>query len=206
MDYKLIIGAGSGRCGTTSFAHFLNAQEGAIVSHERNAKRLPWEKGQQEAFRSRLKRQGRKSGAKYFGDVALQWTNSLVEWVDEGARVVVLKRDRSEFIESFIRKSRRRNNWQRRKDGGTPNAPWFNCFPKFPGPSKREALGQYWDHVYTELVPAAVEQVGPGNILVVYVDVLNNERGLKRILDWVGIDPDDQVIRPGIHRNKTRKV
>jgi len=204
-EFKLVIGAGSGRCGTTSFAHFLNAQQGAIVSHETFSKTLPWDRVGQKVFVDKLIRRGQNSGARYYGDVALQWTNNIPLLVDRGAKVVVLKRGREEFIGSFLRKSRNRNNWQHKKNGGTPRSPWFNCFPKFPGPSKAKALGQYWDHVYNELVPSSLEECGPDNVLVVYVDALNSERGLKRILDWIGIDPVDQAIKAGIHRNKTRK-
>lgn len=206
MDCKLIIGAGSGRCGTTSFAHFLNAQKGSTVSHETFSKHLHWEKKSQAPFIQRLRRRASDFDGKYYGDVALQWSNSLVELSEMGARIVVLKREREDFIGSFMRKSRKRNNWQKKGKGGTPGSPWFKCFPKFPGPSKREALGQYWDHIYNDLVPTAISHVGEENILVVYMDVLNTERGLKRILDWIGIAPEDQILRTGIHRNKTRKV
>lgn len=203
-EYKLVIGAGSGRCGTTSFAHFLNAQKGAIVSHETFTNRIPWDRAGQKVYVDKLIRRGQNSKARYFGDVALQWTNNIPYLVEKGAKVVILKRERDDVVRSFLQKSRSRNNWQPPGAGGTPKAPWFNCFPKFDGPSKAEALGQYWDHIYQELVPSSLDKYGSDNILVVYVDALNNERGLKKILDWIGIDPEDQAIKVGIHRNKAR--
>lgn len=199
----LVVGTGTGRCGTTSFSRLLNSQKNAKVTHERYSNRLPWRRSEQGKFVSRLVSQTRADSELIVGDVALQWGNSLANLARVGARIVILKRDRSEFVESFMRKSRSRNNWQMPRDGGTPNSTWYNCFPNFAGPSKREALGQYWDFYYNELVPN-FENEFPDSSLLVYLDVLNSEAGIKRVLDWIGIPEKNQVIQAGIHRNRTR--
>ena len=43
MSARLVIGLGTGRCGTNTLAALLDLQDGASVSHERNDADLHWE-------------------------------------------------------------------------------------------------------------------------------------------------------------------
>ncbi len=204
MESKLVIGCGTGRCGTTTLATLLNAQPDSLVTHERFNHKFRW--GKPSKWRSQMLQLAAMSAHQMVGDVALQWGCDLPMVLQHGARVVVLKREQEAFVESFMRKSGRRNNWQPKGQGGTPNtSPWFGCFPQFSGQaSKRAALRAYWEFYYRELVAPAAE-MWPDQLAIFYLDVFNSEAGQRRLLSWLGIPEAQQVIRVGIRKNKTRR-
>ncbi len=205
----LVIGAGAGRTGTTSLAHFLNRQHSSRVTHERWNHSFKW--GKPRGRLASLQREIRKNHLGMGGDVALQWGSCLPHVLDTGARVIIMKRDLQPWLLSWKHKSGRRNNWQPKGEGGTPGrSNWYGSFPKFKGcSSKREALIKYWHFYYDEIVPAAQAQY-PGQVEVFYVEALNTEAGQRKILDHCQVARDHQVIVPGgvrknLGRHRKRK-
>ena len=201
MEKQLVIGAGTGRCGTTTLAKLLDLQPGGVVTHERLASKFHWNKPA-EAQRKILQT-FRSCDRGLVGDVALQHGCCMPFWCDQGAKLIVMKRDIPGYLASWKRKAGNRNNWQPPGEGGTPRkARWYHCFPKFSGHANRkEALIAYWNFYYNELVPPVAEAY-PDQVLVCYVDVFNTVRGQRQLLDFCGVPREEQVIKVGMKKNR----
>jgi len=110
-------------------------------------------------------------------------------------RVIVLKRDKDEVIESFDAWTGQGNRWQE-KGGDWPE--YDHAFPTYPDElSKREAIGQYWEdyHETCEWLEDVTDFVK-----VFDIDVLNSEEGQQKIFDFLGIDGEYVEV----HENKRR--
>lgn len=200
MKRQLVIGAGTGRCGTTTLAKLLDLQPGGVVTHERMASKFKW--NQPAEAMQRIMHTFNNMDAGLIGDVALQHGCCLPQWCDKGAKVVILKRDLDGYLASWKKKAANRNNWQPAGQGGTKKSRWFHCFPKFNGCANRqEALIMYYNHYYTELAPAVMDQY-PDQVLLCYVDIFNSDRGQRRLLDFLGVPRDEQIIRVGLKKNR----
>jgi len=191
-----VVGTGTGRCGTSSLAALLSAQNGADVTHERWRSRVPWTEGQHWA-RSLVEEceESLEGGAR----VAQWYAEGLIE---AGARIVYLLRNCEEVVESFIRKSGPRNNWQ----------PWpqlaenerfrfHECFPSFLAESKREALRKYW----SLSVGRAQDLNARHEAFEIFpTKALNSEDGVKGILDHLQVPKEARTIETGIRVNTTK--
>jgi hypothetical protein len=150
---KLIIGLGTGRCGTTSLTKFLCLQQSAFVTHEHKASRIGW-------YRSYV-------GVKTFieetlrypynivGDVAfflLPYVEYIIKEFEDKAELyfICLKRNKVETINSFRRKqgwnTKNRHPWYEGPD--FPHFNWDKCYPKFGFLSQEDAMSYYWDMYY----------------------------------------------------------
>lgn len=70
LNQHIILGLGSGRCGTLSLAHVLNRQPGVQVSHEERP-RLPWKRLPGEwVIRERFARMRGQRNGRIVDDVA----------------------------------------------------------------------------------------------------------------------------------------
>lgn len=133
LSPKILIGIGTGRCGTQSLANFLNAQRGAFVLHEAfiTCENTPWVDFtnktfinlKAEEFLEKLKRKAHGSlnvdAITLLGDVAF-WHLPYIEGYLQDPNVIVigLIRNREETILSFDR-------WFNRDIGGS----LFRHFP-----------------------------------------------------------------------------
>ena len=188
-ERPLIIGLGTGRCGTHSLVDVLNAQTGVQVVHE-DKPILHWNPAKEKSdviarFQARIDR----APDKITGEVALfllKHTPALLDAFPQ-ARAVVLQRPREEVIASFTRwvrgsahYRRHTNHWQRgvrRK-----RTLWDRAFPRFDAPTMQEAIGLCLD----PLIVWAEQQV------------LLDGHNRKEICDRYGIDYDTrQLSLPG---------
>lgn len=200
-----ILGIGTGRCGTQSLATLLNEQRDASVTHERFRANVPWGRDG-DRWLERLLREA-PSGDGLYGDVALYWLPQAERLLSEAhadsydVRIVGLKRDKEETIDSYLRKTPDRNHWQLH-DGieyDHCRLGWDKCYPKFVAESKREALSMYWSYYYGEI--ARLEDKYPERIRCFPTDALNTERGQRAILNFVGCPPQEDHLMPGIRKN-----
>lgn len=198
MKKKLIIGCGTGRCGTVSLYRLLNFQRDSFFVHE-SEPLLTWE-FDKEAIDLKL---GRLLGKKerYVGDVS----SAFLPYLDyicgryTGVRVVVLKRARGEVVKSFVWKTRKVgwNLWG--KFGGEKGGKWADMHPKYDCDSKEEALGMYWDNYYRDVKKLVLKY--PDNVRVFAMRDLNSKKGVKGILDFCGILNEDRKIEVGAKEN-----
>ena len=192
-ERPLIIGLGTGRCGTHSLVDVLNAQDGVQVVHE-DKPILHWNPAKESSdvigrFQARIDR----TPDKITGEVALfllKHTPALLDAFPQ-ARAVVLHRPREEVIASFTRwvrgsnrYRRHTNHWQRgvrRK-----RVLWDRAFPRFDAPTMQEAISLYWDWYargvgdLTQRYPDRVRQW-------TMREALNDPDTQRDMLQWLGV-------------------
>lgn len=183
----IVIGLGSGRCGTRSLAAILG------VTHE--AMPLPWEQ-HDTLFLGALRRVEMSHG-----DVGCYWLNYTERVLRHhpDAKFVCLKRDRASTVKSWARRMRgseRFGLWVMHFDGiGRVHAPLM--FPDYGTMPIEEAAGCYWDDYYEKA--GKLEERYPENFRIFWMDrVLNDRKQQKRMLRFAGID---RKVRLGKHKN-----
>jgi len=195
MKPTLIIGLGTGRCGTHSLTEVLNAQRGVRVIHE-DRPILHWNPQQEPSnVVARFQAKINDSHGQVVGEVALfllPYTARLLD-VFPQAKAVVLRRPREEVVQSYVRWIRRAysqtnvNHWQQNVE----HVPvlWDRPFPKFRACSMEGAIGRYWDWY----VGHAEELIHcyPGRVRCYsMLGVLNDPETQQECLRWLGIrDP-----------------
>ncbi len=209
MTPSIVLGIGSGRCGASSLAAVLNQQPGVQVTHE-EPPLLPWKREPGErVIRERLARFRRTRDAHLVGDVASFYLPYLEDAiaVEPGIRIVCLKRPREEVIESFCRWLERANPLPTNHWAKTPGSGWHHdpirtrIFPQYETQDRREGIARYWDEYYarvSQLMARYSDQVR----LFETKRALNTEDGLRELLGFVGIPPEQQVLALGIAQNK----
>lgn len=208
MATRLIIGLGTGRCGTVSLKHLLDMQEDTGATHETMLLPHKFNERKFQRYMSRLWR--RKT--RIVADVAL-WTLPYVTAIlgeYPSTKFICLKRDKEAVVKSFMRKTRKRNHWTQFSSkhwdlGEWPNemkCPYRNCYPRFDA-DKEDALGFYWD--YYQIVSEMYEAAFPDSFRIFPVEDLNTRDGCESILDFAGYE--EMRIKVGLHKNRlvTRK-
>jgi hypothetical protein len=190
MEKTLIIGLGTGRCGTTSLSDFLSAQPEMKVIHEGRIDDLrhliKWE-GDRENLLQWLDTLEKKcESQKYFGDVGryfLPYVPLLISRFPN-SKFICIKRDRQEVIKSFLHKTQGRNHWYDH-DGKIwkKDLIWDDTFPKFEQPDKAKAIGMFWD-MYHEEIDRLIAQY-PQNICCFSIKSLNETKGRQKILNFI---------------------
>jgi len=227
----LIIGFGTGRCGTNSLTTLLGRQ-GAYATHE--IRLLPWETDIWELYgilaRMIVFTSGEESKypVKFYhlwqyiekkqmppaieeeirflydktegmvADVNFSWLNYIEDalMLFPDLRAVCLKRNREDTVKSWLLKDY--DLWTIHgndiPEGTRP------LFPLFDLPLK-EAVGAYWDEYYRRA--GDLEKKYPDNVKIFYdFKPLNEEHCQRRLLDFIGIPREKQVIKLNIQLAK----
>jgi len=201
---RLLIGLGTGRCGTVSLATLLANQDGASVMHEVagpdfefRSQWLPFYGGAlachpscERDFLARFLR-AFPPGKKFTGDVGfyyLPWVRAIAElWGD--VRFVCMERDRSEAVESLCWKARAggRNPWTNHDGTKWRQHRVDVTFPKFPGMRTLEdGCGKYWD--YYAKTARELAALLPGRFAIFGTESLNDPTGVRAILQFCGFE------------------
>jgi len=251
----IVIGLGTGRSGTASLAKLLNAQADALCFHEMNPSAMRWQGTSRPAINmveefdailhggptDRLSVDLSRTVAaqaydrlctmpkvRLLGDIAFYHLNYVDQMVAaaQDIRFICLERDKTETVESWMRKSElprwrskalgerisaaitrepyhdSRNFWMEH-DGTTwaHDPVWDKLFPKFPGPTKKEAIEQYWDH-YTREAHAHARR-HDGIFKIVRTETLDDEAVQAELLTFCGIEPTAHVYT-GAHIHQSR--
>jgi hypothetical protein len=161
------------------------------------------------------------------GDIAhyyLRYVEEIIALAPE-VRLICLKRDRTQTVESWLKKSRitrwpsktiasylsaritreryyqSTNHWMEH-DGSefAPDPVWDKCFPKYDAPDMRTAIGMYYDDYYHRA--DALLARFPQHILMMPTETLNTPDGQSQLLDFVGFPQDERVsVDAHIHRS-----
>ncbi|MEX0921387.1 MAG: hypothetical protein WD489_05965 [Rhodovibrionaceae bacterium] len=200
---RLILGLGTGRCGSTSFTQLLQAQPGGCFSHEHPTV-LPWAAAT-PGLRFHLQRFTLLTQLFDFtGDVAHWWLPSLqgVMSFFPNFRAVVLRRDKQETIESFIKVKEGEgkgsvNHWVAHDGSYWKHVPWDRCYPKYPVKTARDGIARYWDDYYA----AAGKLAGahPDKLRIFDMELLGSPAGQEEILRFCGFE--NPVLPGQIHAN-----
>mgnify|MGYP004002157313 FL=1 len=203
MKKQLIIGMGTGRCGTVSLYHLLNSQKGSFIRHE-SKPLLTWIFDKKAINYKLRKLLGRKE--KYVGDV----NSCYLPYVDyicknhPSVRIIVLKRSKNEVIKSFLRQTSyfNWNHWVDHEGIKWKRAgKWDAMFPKYKLDSKEDAIAHYWDEYYLE-VRRLIKKY-PNNIKVFRTEDLNSRNSIKKILNFCNIPLEYQKIKTNIKENQS---
>ncbi len=199
---RIIIGLGTGRCGTLSLKHLLSMQPDINATHETML--LPHEFNERK-FKQYMNRLRGRS-AEVTADVAL-WNLSYVTAIlaeYHNTKFICLKRDKEAVVASFIRKTPKRNHWtsfdsEHWSDEKWPRearCPYRRCYPRFDA-DKERAIGFYWDHY--EVVSEIYEKEFPDSFRIFPVEYLNTRDGCEKILDFACYV--EMTIKVGIRKN-----
>jgi hypothetical protein len=162
------------------------------------------------------------------GDIAFYYLSyvELIARHNPNVRFVCLKRDRQATIESWLRKSTigrwpskrladRLASLITRTPYHTAHNPWMQhdgldwavddvwdkCFPKFPGPTRTEAIAQYYDYYYAETDRLAA--LLPERFRLVHTDELSAPTMQRALLAFCGVAPERQLeVDAHVHRSR----
>lgn len=208
MTQKVILGLGAGQCGFGLLTEILKKQPGTKMTFEQWPV-LPWvRRPTLPGIRERLLRWKESVAEPIVGDVAafyLPYVDEAIQY-DDSIRLVCLKRPRAEVIAAFARNLDATcrvptNHWSETPKKGWYHDPlWSQTFPQYSTPDREEAIGLYWDEYYSradELV-----RKYPANFVIVDPDELTEMSGVRRLLDFVGIPSNSQVMLVGNRPNR----
>lgn len=197
----IVLGMGTGRCGTHTLAELLNRQPDASFTHEQPPL-LPWRPVPDwSAIRERLRRLRGTRPQRLIGDVALFYLPYVEEAIalEPEIRVICLERPREEVVASFCRWADTihplpTDHWADEPPAGWHHDPiWSRIFPKYAGlTSREERIGRYWDEYHREAAELARRY--PANVRIFPTEALNVEAGVRDILTFAGVPSDRQVV------------
>ena len=207
---RIILGIGTGRCGTVSLMGLFNKQLNSSFSHELKIKKekkvdyntpLTWDYNEialNSAWRSIQNYNG-----VYVGDIAMFWLPYLEKLfsMSKDLKVICLQRDKEEVVKSFLKKTEMRNHWMNHDGIKWNYCPWDNSYPNFEAETKEEALNFYWEYYY-EQVDILIQKY-PDKIRIFHVSALNSEDKVEELLTFAGFH--EKKIITKIKRNKIEK-
>jgi hypothetical protein len=200
QDRQIIVGLGTGRCGTQSLSAFLSMQFKAIVLHERRSCHVRWQ-GSEAEVGDLLRWCRDASDVRIVGDVGFYYL-PYVEYAlsrEPRTKFPCLQRDRTATVESYLRKTRRRNHWVRHRGIFYRHDKWDACYPKYDCSNKAQAIGRYWDDYYERA--AQLESEFPANVRVFSTENLNTPAGQHQILDFLEVPETQRKIAGPVRLN-----
>ena len=200
---RMIFGTGSGRCGTWSLYTLLKQQLNTLSAHE--GVPLPWEQDLTIFWRSIFRLQIHPetlAGDKHLilANTSFVWINYIGEIMSHFLfpKVICLKRDRQEVIESFM-------NYNESNPWVDPESEHFDghgksssLFPKYDLP-KDEAIGAYWDEFYN--IADYWADKFPESFKIFPTDALNHKSTVLDMLNFMEIPEKNQNVHVGIRFN-----
>ena len=193
-NWRVVVGVGSGRCGTHSLACLLDAQPHLRVSHE-HLPLLPWDNSKGGfGLRRRFEEMHEKRGGHIVGDVAFYYLNYLERILEEfpSARIVALKRSCEETVSSFERWIGRHgwNHWTSDRQSVVTSG-YDHCYPTYGACTLREGAQRYWNECYERLedLSERYEQIA-----IWPTEALSDDDGISSILDHVGVNTDRRLV------------
>ncbi len=205
MEKQLVVGLGTGRCGTVSLSKTLALQKDSRFTHE-SKPLLPWIFSKKDILKKL--EQVMSYDNHLVGDIAFYYL-PYVEFILKkypDTKFICLQRSKEETVKSYMKKTERKNHWM--DHDGTKwkkDELWDPCFPKYETDSKEQAISMYWDTYYS-LIGQLLEKY-PANIKKYSLEcTLNSKEGLSDLLSFVGIPKEKQILRSGIKENAILKM
>jgi hypothetical protein len=195
---KVILGIGTGRCGSTTLSAAFAAVRDACATHE-NPPLIDWEP-QQEQLRFHVNRL--RVLADYFAivfDAAHWWLNGLPTILDEfpAGQVVALHRDNDACVKSFLHIKGRGpgtiNHWAPPENGIWATTLGDTTYPSYPIPAalvadpdgaKAAMIGRYVADYNTTLL--SLSAAYPDRLLLVRTEDMSDSGTMTRLSNFVG--------------------
>ncbi|SHE35525.1 Sulfotransferase domain-containing protein [Fodinibius roseus] len=197
---KLVFGIGTGRCGTVSLCELLNNQKDSNFTHEEKPV-LPWIRSIRD-LDDKIKRiLSRKEH--YVGDIAFYYL-PYIEYILANypqTKIICLKRDRQEVVKSYLKKTRGRNHWVNHNGFIWSHCEWDKCYPTYNNFLKRNAIKKYWEKYYSRVEELILKY--PRSIMIIDMYyALNTEDGILEMLNFIGIEENNSIIKKDIKKNE----
>lgn len=195
---RLIVGLGTGRCGTHSLAKLLSIQPETVAFHQ-PLPCLPWQIDE-DAFAVTRRTVDEAFGqAPIVGLVGWYYLNYVDRFMDHYATTsIALRRDRAATVASVLRTTRGHDNWSATPSEPDANTTHRHLFPQFPAPDKQTAVEQYYDDYYqrvASLADRSARAVGTFD-----TEALNTVDGVGALLTFAGYG-SEAVIRTEIRED-----
>ncbi|MDZ7725845.1 MAG: hypothetical protein U5R06_24220 [candidate division KSB1 bacterium] len=198
---KVIIGLGTGRCGTQSLVGLLNQVPDTHIDHERFPIQATWLANTKYFERICAYLEQREENI--VGDVSFYNLPYVYLFMEryKNIKFIGLRRDKEATLQSYDRKTTGRNHFS------YPNTDhehrlWDEKYPKFLDRDKYTAMSDYYDLYYGQT--AYLEKLFPHKVRVFDMEDLNFRQGVQSIFDFLKIKfphIDEHFIN--IHRNVT---
>ena len=173
----IVIGFGTGRCGTQSLASFLNQQEGFDITHEKVP--LGWFPFDHHR-ESSIKRFISKAGY-VIGDVGYSWINHIDYMLEEypETKVINITRKDEEVVESFWTYKSHIREFKAFMENEWFGHPYHSDKPTKDAIARMVKWYRYWEKqlkiFYTD------------KIYTMDMNDLNDTNKLHELLDWLGV-------------------
>lgn len=138
----------------------------------------------------------------YVGDVAFFYLPYIAYVLNNypDTKVICLKRNKHEVVNSYMKKTRRRNHWVKHFDFIWRRCEWDKCYPKYKILVKKEAIKKYWEEYYNTV--DCLKSNYPRSIQCMNMrEALNTESGIRQLLSFVGIKKKHRVVKKCIKKN-----
>ena len=201
MFKQVVIGLGTGRCGTKSLSYLLNLQENAEVYHERRHYKIAWENAEKEIDAFLQWAEG-KTNRTMVGDVGFYYL-PYVEYIllrHPEIKFVCLQRACASTVASYMKHTRGRNHWMEHDGTRWKVDPWDHCFPKYDVVSKNKAIELYWQDYYS--LATKFQEKYPDSFRIFPTSALNTEEGQREILSFIGIPKAKMRLHVAIRLNR----
>ena len=197
---RIVIGLGTGRCGSSSLTALLDAQPGCSITHESRPV-LRWQETERAIDDKLADLVARR--ARIVGDVCHTWLPHIERVLErfESAVAICLSRDRTATVESLLRKTEGRDHWSASRPPGRRASYWDPRFPTYDLCDKRAAIARYWDEY--DAAAAELQARFPERFRVFSTDALNSESGVAELLAFAGVEGGEILV--GLHRNRGRR-
>ena len=209
MAERLIIGCGTGRCGTVSLSALLCAQPGVVATHERQP--FPWSSAPKpiaQAIEWWQAQRDHHATAKIYADVAFYWltyVKALCEHFPD-THVICLQRNRDATVQSYLRKTPWGDPWRHGYHDATclMERLWAGCYPDYHcWPTKKAAIGAYWDDYYA--MATILSSRYPFRFRLFPMEsTLNTQAGQQALLDFCDLPRSDHLYDTSIRLNPSR--
>ena len=153
IQNTMVMGLGTGRCGTLCLSDFMKQQpEMAVCSHEHL--KWPWYAEPESITINAVARYSAVENAVVgeVGSFLLPHVRRISEFFRE-TKLIILKRDKARTIQSWMGKTHRKHNyWVPHTLGIWEDDSWDHMFPKFDmeRQTKEQAISAYYDMYYEE--------------------------------------------------------
>ena len=198
MDFKLILGLGTGRCGTVSLATILSEQENTRATHEFDGQYLmDWNFDATDYIGAVARLAHMAYDDQRPASIASFQLNYAARFMEDypEAKIIVLSRKKSEVVSSFLRWTGFKNHWCENPDAPDP---YDKCFPKYQDSLAKDlAIGRYWDEYYQRC--EQLEAQYPYRVFWIGTEELSSEESVAEMLEF--LEYENPVITTS-HRNK----
>lgn len=179
---NIIIGLGTGRCGTVSLTNLFKSQSSCVAEHEYTAHNSQHGEVWGDNFMELVDYIESKS-EKFVCEISfynLPYIDQLIDRYDD-VKFIIMKRDRQETINSYLKKTINRNHWQEHDGTRYKYCKWDSAYPKFEGADKADSIGMYWDYYYE-----TCSNINQALCYNLNLDDLNNEGKCLDMLSFCG--------------------